>query len=223
MKTAILAGTTGLIGAQVLELLLKGNLYDRVVALSRRPLATSHPKVASLVIDFDDLEKYADQLKGDDVYCCLGTTMKQAGSREAFQKVDFQYPVSLASITRSQGAKQFLLVTAMGANEHSPIFYNRVKGEVQAAVGKLGFPTFHIFQPSMLVGPRTRERTGEKVAQQVMKFAGFLIPSKYKAIESVKVARAMIAMASRNHTGTFIHESDELQSYWGTVSFRGSC
>lgn len=213
MKTAILAGTTGLIGAQVLELLLKGDLYDRVVALSRRPLATSHPKLINLVIDFDDLEKHADQLKGDDVYCCLGTTMKQAGSREAFQKVDFQYPVSLARTTRNQGAKQFLLVTAMGANEHSPIFYNRVKGEVQAAIGKIGFQAFHIFQPSMLVGPRTRERTGEKVAQQIMKFAGFLIPLKYKAIESVKVARAMVAIASRNHTGTFIHESAELQSY----------
>jgi uncharacterized protein YbjT (DUF2867 family) len=213
MKTAILAGTTGLIGAQVLELLLLDGNYDRVVALSRRPLTTSHPKLINLVLNFDELQRYSDQLKGDDVFCCLGTTMKQAGSKEAFQKIDFQYPVSLARIAKEQGAKQFLLVTAMGANANSVIFYNRVKGEVQSEISKMAFKAFHIFQPSMLMGARTRERRGEKIAQQIMKYAGFLIPAKYKAIESAKVARAMIAIAGENHTGTFAYESAELQSY----------
>lgn len=213
MKTAILAGTTGLIGAQVLELLLHNHGYDRVVALSRKPLTASHPKLTNLVINFDELENYRDQLKGDDVFCCLGTTMKQAGSREAFKKVDFHYPVSLARIAKDQGAKQFLLVTALGANARSSIFYNRVKGEVQAEISKMAFKAFHIFQPSMLVGPRTQERTGERIAQHIMRYAGFLIPAKYKAIESAKVARAMIAIASQNQTGTFIYESAELQSY----------
>jgi uncharacterized protein YbjT (DUF2867 family) len=194
-------------------LLLQSNVYDRVVALSRKPLATSHPKLTNLVLSFDELENHSAQLKGDDVYCCLGTTMKQAGSKEAFKKVDFQYPVDLARITKEHGAQQFLLVTALGANAHSSIFYNRVKGEVQEAIARIGFRACHIFQPSMLVGPRAEERAGEKIAQSVMQYAGFLIPKKYKAIESVKVARAMIAMAGQGRTGTFTYESAELQSF----------
>lgn len=213
MKTAIVAGTTGLIGAQVLELLLHNNDYDRVVALSRKPLTTSHPKLTNLVVNFDELQGHSDRLKEDDVFCCLGTTMKQAGSKEAFRKVDFHYPVSLARITKDHGAKQFLLVTALGANAHSSVFYNRVKGEVQAEISKMAFSAFHIFQPSMLVGSRIQERTGERIAQRIMQYADFLIPAKYKAIESAKVARAMIAIAAQNHTGTFIYESAELQSY----------
>jgi uncharacterized protein YbjT (DUF2867 family) len=213
MKTAILAGTTGLIGAQVLDLLLRDDRYNRVVALSRKPLTASHPKLTNLVLNFDELQSHSGQLKGDDVFCCLGTTMKQAGSKEAFQMVDFHYPVSLARITKDQGAKQFLLVTAMGANAHSSIFYNRVKGEVQAEIGKMAFEAFHIFQPSMLIGARIHERTGEKIGQRVMQYAGFLIPAKYKAIESAKVARAMVAIAGQNQKGTFIYESSELQSY----------
>lgn len=213
MKTAILAGTTGLIGAQVLELLLKETAYDRVVALSRRPLGISHTKLTNLVLNLDELETYSSQLKGDDVYCCLGTTMKQAGSKEAFQKVDFHYPASLAKITRAQGAKQYLLVTALGANAHAAIFYNRVKGEVEQAIGKIGFEGLHIFRPSMLIGPRTEERAGEKTAQQAMQLVGFLIPKKYKAIDSAKVARAMVAVARQERKGTFVYESAGLQSF----------
>lgn len=213
MKTAILAGTTGLIGAQVLELLLNEGRYDRVVALSRKPLGTNHPKLTNLVLNFDQLENYDSALKGDDVYCCLGTTMKQAGSKEAFQKVDFHYPVSLAAITARQGAQQFLLVTALGANAHSTIFYNRVKGEVEQAIGKIGFNALHIFHPSMLIGPRTEQRAGEKTAQQAMQWMGFLIPKKYKAIDSGRVARAMVAVARQDRKGTFVYESAELQSF----------
>lgn len=213
MRTAILAGTTGLIGAQVLALLLEDTAYDRVVALSRKPLLISHPKLTNLVLSLDDLGQYASEIGGDDVFCCLGTTMRQAGSKEAFQKVDFDYPLLLARVTKDQGAGKFLLVTALGANARSSIFYNRVKGEVQEAIVKIGFDAFHIFQPSMLVGNRTEVRTGEKVAQQVMKYAGFLIPRKYKAIESAKVARAMVAIAKQEGKGISIHESAELQAY----------
>ncbi len=220
MKTAILAGSTGLIGAQVLQLLLMENstsadrqVYDRVIALSRTPLALSHNKLTNLIVDFDSLEDYTTQLKGDDVYCCLGTTIKQAGSKAAFLKVDLDYPVSLARITRNQGAHQFLLVTALGANKDSSIFYNRVKGEVQEAIDQVGFESFHIFQPSMLVGPRTRPRRGEIIAQRLMKVVGVLIPRKYKAIESVKVARAMVATAGNSRKGNFVYESTDLQSF----------
>ena len=213
MKTAILAGSTGLIGAQVLELLLKDDAYSRIVALSRRPLGLVHPKLTNLVVDMATLEKYSAQLNGDDIFCCLGTTIEQAGSKEEFRKVDFEYPLSLANITRGHGAKKFLLVTALGANKHSRIFYNRVKGEVEEAIAKAGFETFHIFQPSMLLGRRLQQRRGERIAQSVMKYLGFLIPRNYKAIESANVGRAMVAIAGQHVKGTSIHESAELQSY----------
>lgn len=213
MKTAILAGATGLIGSKLLELLLKEDAYDRVVALSRKKLAVSSAKVLNLVVDFDNLQNYSRQLKGDDVFCCLGTTIKEAGSKSAFRKVDYDYPVSLATATHKEGAGQFLIVSAMGANKSSPIFYNRVKGEVQEAIGKLGFEGLHIFQPSLLLGPRVRKRTGEYIGQAVMKTFGFVIPRKYKAIESVKVAHAMLTIANQHRNGTFIYESDELQSF----------
>ena len=213
MKTAILAGATGLIGSKLLELLLNEDAYGRVVALSRKKLTVSNAKLLNIVVDFDNLQNYSSLLKGDDVFCCLGTTIKEAGSKDAFRKVDYDYPVSLAKTTHQEGALQFLLVSSLGANKNSSIFYNRVKGEVQEAVGKMEFEGLHIFQPSLLLGPRVRKRTGEYIGKAVMNTFGFFIPKKYKAIESAKVARAMMTIANRQKRGTFIYESDELQSF----------
>lgn len=213
MKTAIVAGTTGLIGTQLLDLLLRDNYYDRVIAISRKPLGISNPRLENLVTDFDRLADFANQLKGDDVFCCLGTTIKVAGSKEAFRKVDEIYPIALADITRSEGATKFLIVTAMGSDKNSSVFYNRVKGDVEEELKKKDFESLHIFQPSMLMGPRTEKRTGEEVAKSVMKFIGFLIPKKYKGIDSVKVARAMQATAKLDKRGIYTYPSDRLQDY----------
>jgi uncharacterized protein YbjT (DUF2867 family) len=213
MKTAILAGTTGLIGSQVLELLMEEKSYDRIIALSRKPLKKTSEKIINLIVDFNDLDSFKDHLKGDDVFCCLGTTIKQAGTKEAFRKVDLEYPVALATITKQNGARKFLIVTALGANKKSSIFYNQVKGEVEEKIGQLGFEEYHIFQPSMLIGLRKEERPGEGAGQKVMKALDFIIPKKYKAIESAKVARAMVAVVRQDHHGKFIHDSGELQSY----------
>jgi uncharacterized protein YbjT (DUF2867 family) len=152
-------------------------------------------------------------LKADDVFCCLGTTIRQAGSQAAFRKVDFEYPIQLARITLQQGARQFLIVTAMGSDKSSSIFYNRVKGEVEEAVGQIGFSSYHIFRPSMLLGDRKDDRAGESVGKVVMKGLDFLIPKKYKAIEAVRVARAMCHIARLNVAGRHVHDSAELQDY----------
>ena len=213
MKTAIVAGTTGLIGSQLLELILKDDYYSEVVALSRKPFQISNPKFKNLVVEFDKLHEYSDQLRGNDVYCCMGTTIKVAGSKEAFYKVDHDYPVSLASITKSQGASQYLIITAMGASKTSSIFYNRVKGEVQEDLLKIGFESTHFFQPSMLSGPRIEKRRGEEMGQAFMRGLGFLIPKKYKIIESIKVARAMLTFAKLQQPGVKVHDSAELQNY----------
>jgi len=211
-RTALVAGSTGLIGGQLLTLLLEDPHYSKVIALSRKPLTLTHAKLENVSVEVDQLNQHKD-LNAEDVFCCLGTTIKQAKTKEAFRKVDFDYPLELAKILKANGAKQFLLVSALGSNKNSGIFYNRVKGEVEEAITAVGYDSFHIFKPSLLVGPRKEQRSGEDAAKISYKIFGFLIPKKYKEIESIKVARAMQAQAKQNRPGIFVHESDLLQAY----------
>lgn len=213
MKTALVAGSSGLIGNQLLSLLLEDNRYRKIIAISRRPLELIHPKLENIVLDFEQLKQHSHALKCDDIFCCLGTTIKKVKTKEAFRKVDFQYPLELARIGKEQGAENYLLVSALGANKNSSLFYNQVKGEVEGAIAKIGIPTLHIFRPSLLVGPRSEQRSGEEAAKWVYKIFGFLIPTKYMAIESIKVARAMISVAQEKRNGVIIHESKELQTF----------
>jgi uncharacterized protein YbjT (DUF2867 family) len=210
--TALVAGSTGLIGGQLLSLILEDPYYDKVIALSRKPLSLTHAKLQNILVEVDQINQNKD-LNAEDVFCCLGTTIKQAKTKEAFRKVDFDYPLELAKILKANGAKQFLLVSALGSNKNSGVFYNRVKGEVEEAIAAVGYDSFHIFKPSLLVGPRKEQRSGEDAAKVFYKIFGFLIPKKYKEIESIKVARAMIALAKTEKQGLQIHESDVLQSY----------
>lgn len=213
MKTALVAGSTGLIGKQLLQLLLDDPAYTEVKALSRKPIGVEHPKLKNIVLDLNKLDEHFDQLKADDVFCCLGTTIKQAGSKEAFRKVDHDYPLELAKLTKNQGATQYLIITALGSNKMSGIFYNQVKGQVEEAIDQVGYQSYHIFRPSLLLGERKEKRAGEGAATVVYKALGFLIPLKYKAIDSAKVARAMLHIAKQNSRGKFIHESKELQRF----------
>lgn len=209
MKKAIIAGATGLIGNQVTGLLLKDASYAEVILLVRKDPGLKHDKLKVVITDFNDLEKHS--LRADDVYCCLGTTMKQAGSKEAFMQVDYEYPVRLAEITKAQGASCFLLISALGADVHSAIFYNQVKGKVEARIQEIGFQVTHVFRPSLLLGARNVKRSGEDAAKFFYKYFGFLIPRKYKAIESETVARAMVKSASKiSRPGFYIHESVDI-------------
>ncbi len=212
-KVALIAGTTGLVGGKLVELLLADNRYGKVIALSRKPLPINHPKLENVVLDFTRLQDYTSQLKADDIFCCLGTTMKQARSQEAFRKVDFEYPLEIAKITRGLGAQQYLLVTALGANEKSSFYYNRVKGEVEEAIGKLSFISYHVFRPSFLEGNRQEKRAGEEATALFFKAFGFLVPKRFKGIDSGKVACAMLAKAKEEIPGTFFHESGSLQEF----------
>lgn len=213
MKVAVIAGSTGLIGKQLLQLLLDDPEYHLVKAITRTPLELKHVKLHNIVADFNRLGEYADRISGDVVFCCLGTTMKKAGSKEAFRKVDYVYPIELADVTHASGAQQFLLVSALGADKNASIYYNKVKGEVEEAIGKVGFRSYHIFRPSLLLGPRNESRPGEDAAKFFYKVFGFLIPEKYKALDSMKVARAMLLLAREEQEGSHIHESVSLQKY----------
>jgi uncharacterized protein YbjT (DUF2867 family) len=139
--------------------------------------------------------------------------MAKAGSKEKFYEVDFVYPYRLGQVTHQLGAEKFLLVSALGADKDSAVYYNRVKGEVENAVHALNFQTFHVFRPSLLLGPRKEKRPGEDAAKWLYNIFGFIIPSKYKAIEAERVAKAMMASAANPAKGFFIHLSHEMQQY----------
>lgn len=211
MKTALVVGATGLIGNHLTHKLLNHPAYSSVKVLVRKPMNFQHPKLEQIVIDFDNFD--ASVIKADDIFCCLGTTMKQAGSKEAFYKVDFEYPFETAKAALENGAKQFLIVTAMGSDAKSMFYYNRVKGEIEEALAHLGYPTLIIFQPSLLLGERKESRAGEGIASVLMKGLDFLIPAKYKAIKGETVANAMFTLAQRGHKGKRMVTSAEMQSF----------
>jgi uncharacterized protein YbjT (DUF2867 family) len=212
MRTALLAGSTGLIGKQLLQILLDSDRYDVVKALTRSQLEITHPKLVVIKVDYAKLEDHKSDLQADDVFCCLGTTMAKAKSKKKFREIDFVYPFSLAKIAKERGAKQFLVVSALGADKRSSIYYNQVKGELEDALPTLNFDALHIFRPSLLLGLREEKRPGEDTAKIVYRVFWFLIPDKYKAIDAVKVAQAMEYYAEREQKGVFVHESREMQN-----------
>jgi uncharacterized protein YbjT (DUF2867 family) len=213
---AVVAGSTGLVGSHLLRMLIKNADYDRIWMLTRRPQYTDNPKVVIILTDFENLADSLKEIEADHVFCCLGTTMKKAGSKEAFRKVDLEYPFKLAEIMLAKKAQKFLLISALGANRNSIIFYNRVKGEVEEAIGGLGYTSLYIFRPSLLLGEREEARTGEDIAKKIYKYLDkfFIGPlKKYKSIHAEKVAASMIEMAKTDKNETKILESDQIMEH----------
>lgn len=210
-KTALLLGATGMIGSTVMELLLQDERYDRVLAFSRREIPLSHPKLKVEIIDFQNMEAHQDAFAGDELFCCLGTTMKKAGSEEAFRFVDYKIPYEAAKLAHAQGLKHYLIITAMGADVKSFFFYNRVKGEIERDLTELGLPRLSILQPGLLLGDRNEQRIGESIAQQVSKVFSPILPNNYKPISGQSVARAMIKIANQE-SEQLRFSSGELQS-----------
>jgi uncharacterized protein YbjT (DUF2867 family) len=191
-----------------------------VTVLVRTPLTIVHEKLVQHVVDFDELETYGGLMYADDVYCCLGTTIKKAETQDAFRKVDFDYPIKLAAITQHCGANQFLLVSSLGANQNSRIFYNRVKGEVEEAIRKISFNALHIFRPSLLLGERKEHRPGETVGAFIMsglKYAMGGPLKKYRAIQAHDVAKAMVQVAQKNLKAVNIFDSKQIQEIADSV------
>ena len=211
-RSAAIAGATGLVGGHLLEQLLADPAYERVVVLVRTPPARSHGKLEVRQVDFDRIGEQARGLEVQDVYCALGTTIKKAGSPEAFRKVDFEYVHELAKAVRPS-AEQFLLVSALGASAKSSVFYNRTKGEVEAAVAALSFRGTHVFRPSFLEGERTERRIGEKIGIAFGHVVGLLPIAPLRRIRPVEarvVAATMIRVAKRDEPGFHVYESDEI-------------
>ncbi len=212
-KTALILGATGLVGSELLSLLLKDELYSKVKAVVRKNPDLQDPKLEWIIADFDKIAALEDKVAADHVFCCLGTTMKKAGSKEAFYKVDYHYPLEFAKLCQQKGATQFSLVSAMGADIKSRIFYNRVKGDIEVAVSSIPFQGVNIFRPSLILGNRKEKRLGEKIA---VLLSGIISPlmvgplRKYKPIHAAAIATGMLKIAKQDLNGFYIFESDQI-------------
>lgn len=212
-KTALLFGATGLVGNELLHQLLNEQTYARVIAPTRRKHHLQDAKLDNPLVDFDELEKYGDRWACHDVYICLGTTIKKAGSKAAFRKVDFDYIVKSAIVAKAGGANQCMLVSSAGADPESMFFYTRVKGETEVAIRELGFWATHIFQPGALVGKRSEFRLGEKIGIGLSSLLRNISPDllgKYNPTEVEVLARNMIAAARGVKRGFHLHQAVEL-------------
>ena len=196
VTTSIIAGSTGLVGRNVIKVL--SNKRQSSIALTRRSIPNLPPNITEMIIDFDAFEKNGSLPSCNNVFICLGTTIKTAGSKENFRKVDIDYCLSIARKAKESGAETLSLISSIGANSSSKNFYLRTKGELEESIQSLGFSTVNIFRPSFLVGERSEKRLAEKIAINLAKIMDlFLIgtASKYRSVKAESLAKTMVLKA----------------------------
>ena len=214
MKTALVIGSTGLIGTELLKIILESPEYSQVVTFVKRDSEIRHPKLTQHHIDFDQPETYENLVVGDDFFCTIGTTIKNAGSQNAFRQVDYEYPRQFASFAMQNKVKQFLIISALNADAKSSNFYLKTKGAIEDFLKNCEFESVAVLQPSLLLGNRAEFRFGERLGAFFMQTFSFVFLGnlkKYKAIEGETVAKAMFKIAQRKDTGFKIYESDVIQ------------
>lgn len=214
-KTAIIFGASGLVGSNLVKELIKNTAYTQLYLVVRKPLAVVNMKVREIALDkFRDFDLSGITVSDVHVFCCVGTTIKKAGSQQEFRKVDFELPVQAATWAKSKGIETFSVVSSIGANSQTSNFYLKTKGEMEEALKKINFKRLFIARPSLLLGTRAEFRLGEEIAKMfsgLMKILLFGSFKKFKPIEAVKVARAMMLMALSDENGG-IYESDKLEA-----------
>lgn len=212
-KTALLFGATGLVGRQLLNGLLDHKAYTKVIAPTRRKLRGEHRKLENPLVNFDKLDRYPEIFRGHDLFIALGTTIKQAGSKEAFRKVDYEYVVAIARRALRAGANQCLLVSSAGADSESAFFYNRVKGETEEAVTAMDYWATHLFRPGVLLGERSESRLAEKITGGLTGLIRSISPGilgDYNPVNVETLARKMIEAAQTIKPGVTFHRAEEL-------------
>lgn len=206
--TALLAGASGLVGGECLRRLLASAEYGRVIVVTRRDLgpAARHPKVRQLVLDFDRLGDERDELRAHHVFCALGTTIRKAGSRARFQRVDYEYPLRLAQLARMNDARHFSIVSSLGASRSSPFFYSRVKGDVEHGLRAMRWPSLAIFRPSVIAGERAESRPLERAGAWLLGLA----PAAWRPVAAADIAAAMVAVAIESPPDVTVVESRDI-------------
>lgn len=217
MNTVWLAGASGLVGSQLLPLLLQEGSYETVVSLGRKPLALEHAKLVQRTVDFAALD-VAGLPSPTIAFCTLGTTIANAGSQAAFRGVDHDAVLNFAKSAREAGATTFVLVSSLGADPESSVFYSRVKGETERDLAALGFSSLAIAQPSLLLGDRIESRPAERVAIVLSRFCKPLLkPFAARPIEAAVVARALLELARGSARGVVTYPSSRLHALGGSA------
>ncbi|MBO6635951.1 NAD(P)H-binding protein [Parvibaculum sp.] len=213
-RTALVAGATGLVGGHLVRQLIADASCRKLVTLTRRPPeGVASPKLNGVIADFGKFDVSLTGVAADDAYCALGTTIKTAGSQAAFYTVDHDYIVAFANAAKAAGAKRFMLVSAIGADATSSIFYSRVKGETERDVEALGFEALHIFRPGLLLGERAERRTLEGIGMGLAPYLNPLMlgPARvYRSIPAATVAGAMRGAAASGLSGRHVHTYDAM-------------
>lgn len=212
-KIALIAGASGLVGSYCLDFLLQSKIYDKVICITRKTLPVQSPYLQQVIADVNNLAEKLNELKADDVYCCIGTTINKAGSQEVFKQVDYSYVKVLADQLKNNGATSFAVVSSIGANANSYNFYLRTKGEIENAIKACNYSKTIILRPSMLLGPRKEFRLGEAIGKFFMTTFSFLFVGKlkrYKAIDAAQVAKALIHFTQEDFKGLKVVENNEL-------------
>ncbi len=223
-NSALVIGGTGLVGRALVDILLENTYYSTIKLVSRRSMNLHNDRIEEIIIeDFDKLEEYAEQLNANDYFCCLGTTIKQAGSKEKFKKVDLEYPLVMAKIAKQSSLfRQFLIVTSAGANADSPLFYNQVKGEVEDKLREMKLSALMIFRPSLLLGDREEFRLGETLAKGFSAFLSFFmigLKRRLWAIKATDVAKSMFIIARDQRRGLKIMSSSDMTDRLKSLGF----
>jgi len=211
---AVIAGSSGLVGSELLKLLLEDNHYDEVLILVRKYLPIQHKKLVQLQVDFDALSKHKSVITGHAIFCCLGSTKKKTPDMKVYKKIDHDYPLQLAEIAAKNNVPHYHLISALGANPASSNFYSKMKGETERDIQLAGIRSLHIYQPSLLTGNRSEHRLAETIAAAIMKFINPLLIgglNKYKSIAAGTVASAMLKQSLNQEEGVFVHPSHHIK------------
>ncbi len=199
-KTAIILGATGLTGGNLLDFLLKNDRYGKIKVFSRSSVGISNPKLEEHLIDLFELEKHKEIFQADEVFCCIGTTKSKTPDNSIYKKIDYGIPFAAAKLCKENNIHTFIVVSAMGANPESKVFYNKTKGEMERDALKQNIPNTYILQPGLIGGNRSEKRLGESIAKFLFKILNPIIPKNYRTISPETIAKAMLTLANQGYS-----------------------
>ncbi|PKB42837.1 hypothetical protein AX016_1012 [Cellulophaga sp. RHA19] len=212
-KTAIVLGATGVTGSALVSLLTHHNAYAKIKLFSRSISGFTHPKIDEYIVDLQDLEKHKSSFTADEVHCCIGTTKAKTPNKETYKNIDYGIPLQAAKLCKENGIGTYMVISALGANASSSVFYNKIKGQMENDVIALQIPKTHILQPSLIAGKRDEKRMGEWLAKQFFKVFQFLLIGslkKYRPIPPETIAKAMVWLGN-NEESTIKIQSDKIK------------
>jgi len=212
-NTALVFGSTGLVGNELVKILNSDDRYVEIKIFGRRASGFAGEKIKEIITDLNDKAVLEVEMTGGHVYCCLGTTIKKARTKEAFRKVDLEFPKRIAEVAATSGVSKMIVISSIGASTRTSNFYLKTKGEMEEALTGILKDKVYFLRPSFLLGNRSESRPGEQAGKILMKFAGPLFRGKmkkYRAIEAHTVAKAMVEIAKKDFAGKHVFESDEL-------------